>query len=293
VTKTFDYPIPGPKASAYRPTSSTAALYNLDDSPGSINITDQSGNGMDLMGSASNFDDDLGPAGLRAAAAFTPGAGKAALLPRRVLSSAEVEAFNTNHFTVEAWIKNPDTAQAGEGIFELGKSGSGKIQFGLEGDKLSLKAEGLNFADLISSDNLTWLRDTWYHVAVTVDTGSVSDSADAAVVNFYQTPESDVDGLAKLVGALSGTGDLSPFASANNSLMLGVWDNSDSKMFSGLMDQVRFTNEALSADQFALVVPEPASFSLMAMAALAMLRRRRWSRLSRASGPSSTSGWRK
>ena len=261
VTGAFDDPIAGPRAAAYEPQAETAALYHMDDSPGAVVIADQSGNGLDLLGSLTAFYDHLGPVGLRAAAAFAPGAGTAAKLPKRVLSSAELSEFSMNHFTIEAWIEDPNTALASEGIFEVGKTGSGKVQFGLEGAALVLKAPGLSFAGPIATGSLAWSADTWYHVAVTVDTGDPFTSADTVTVRFYQTPASNTSGLANLVGELTGTGELTPLASASG-LMLGDRDNSDTSVFSGLLDEVRFSNQAMSDDQFNLVLPGPATYPL-------------------------------
>jgi chondroitin AC lyase len=261
VTKAFDYRTGGAKAAEYEPTADTAVLYHMDGSPGEIVLCDGSGNALDLQGTASKLDDEMGPAGLKAAATFTAGAGAAATLPRRTLSQAEEALFDTDHFTIEAWVKNPDTSRATEGIFEMKAPISGRIQFGLTGRSLELRADGLIFAGPIQTGDLVWDTDAWYHVAVTVDGGDPGTGNDPATVRFYQTPESDTDGVANLVGTLTGLGGPFPMR-LDACLVLGGWDNSDSEVYSGLMDEVRYENRALAADEFNLTEPEPTAYHL-------------------------------
>jgi hypothetical protein len=256
VTGVYDNLFTGPRAAAYVPSGDTAVLYDMDDSPGSISIADRSGNGMDLLGSVSVFADDAGPRGLRAAASFPHVEGAAGRLPMRALSAAESAKFSVGCFTLEAWLKVSGN-QPRAGIFELGKAGAGKIQFGLDGGRLMLKASGLNFAGPIATGKLEWSPDQWYHVAVLVDAGDPSTPEDAVTVCFYCTPAGQADGRrARLVSELTGTG--MPEAVAPGARMvLGDLDGSDVYILIGTMDEVRFTNRALGPEEFSLVAPAP------------------------------------
>jgi hypothetical protein len=102
----------------------------------------------------------------------------------------------------------------------------------------------------------SFAADTWYNVA------AVRDAANSTV-NYYVNGQS--------IGSFAfSNADLSDTAS----LSIGRLSQENSQYFNGPMDDVRLYNTALTADEVAAAVPEPATMLLLGAGIPLLLRRR-------------------
>lgn len=111
--------------------------------------------------------------------------------------------------------------------------------------------------------------DTWFHVAVTYN--GVEGAADNMA--FYWTKLDSTATAANLLGTATMNADLNgrfgDFALGNEAR-----DAGESENFAGLIDEVRISGVARTADQF-VFVPEPSSALLAALGAVGISLRRR------------------
>jgi hypothetical protein len=166
----------------------TALLYHFNEdtglhskSPGTNFIGDGSGNGqllrtnydtsnpgsVDSNPALSPFDGQNGPPGLGTAASI-----KSGQRAYRV-GNTNTGIFDTETFTIEAWIRNPAT-DSHRGILRVDDNSSGLLQFGIYDGRLRLAGffDG-GFDQYVSTQAMTIDPDTWYHVAVTYEGVSV------------------------------------------------------------------------------------------------------------------------
>ena len=88
------------------------------------------------------------------------------------------------------------------------------------------------------TNNNVFTANQWYHIAVTYTFGT------AASMAMY------VDGVAQAGSWYSGTGTVAPISN-NDQLGIGARDTTPTKLFTGLIDDVRVYNRALSAQEVA------------------------------------------
>jgi len=252
----------------YTPDAHTAALYHLDETSGTT-AADGSGNGLGLTASSSPLNGADGVVGIGAAAGpFPDGASQLG----RSLSAPEVAVFDTDHFTIEAWVQDPALTADHDGVFAYRNGNSSRFQFGVLGTAGRL-ALGIQRDDTggyynMQTGGLTWADDEWYHIAVTYDSNTAA--ANDSIVTFYQTPYGETDAI--LVAQLLGQPDLEPLT-AGGTLRLGGFDGIDGRSFGGWLDEVRYSNVVRRG--FNLYIPEPATLALLGGGLLALLRRRR------------------
>ncbi|HSI37396.1 MAG: LamG-like jellyroll fold domain-containing protein [Phycisphaerae bacterium] len=106
---------------------------------------------------------------------------------------------------------------------------------------------------------------TDYYVGVTVDLSDTSDTG----VTFYQKDLSTGD--VSIAGVAHAATTLKDSAS---DLTIGSTDQPSSQ-FTGLIDQVRYSDEKLAPDQLLVAVPEPGTAGLLGVLAVGALARRR------------------
>ncbi|QNN23762.1 LamG domain-containing protein [Planctomycetales bacterium ZRK34] len=264
-------PVVTPYSDNQSPT--VAALYHMNG-----NGADASGNGFDLSATTSPFAGVNGPNGLGEAAGAFDSTSKR--LVRTLSTQADVDKFNTQTFTIEAWVRNPEL-DGHDHVFGYRDGGDSRVSLRV-GSNGQL---GLAFQDattptslftLVTSTNLTWDADTWYHIAVTYEgDGAGNDS----IVNFFRTALDDLTGHAQLVNTVTGVKDLAALTPGGQ-LQIGNVDGITQRNFGGDIDEVRYTNAALAAYEFNLALPEavpaPAALpaGLVMLSTLALRRRR-------------------
>ncbi|MEX2212554.1 MAG: LamG domain-containing protein [Phycisphaeraceae bacterium] len=168
-----------------------------------------------------------------------------------VFLSNPAEFRLANNFTIAAWIR-PDSVSGFQRIFSQNPGGG--FGFGLNGDELRFTTFGVLDYDTTGVD---LVAGETHHVAVVFDL--LNDA------HFY------VDGV--FVQTIAG---LNPAGIGTNNWFIG--STGVSERFNGLIDDVRFYNGALTADeirQAAILVPEPATLTLSLLALGGMMRRRR------------------
>jgi len=257
----------------YTADANTVVLYHLDESSGATTAVDSSGNGMDLSAGVSPFAGDSGPDGLGTSADFSDENPNKQLV--RTLSASELAQFSPTQFTVEAWVRNPDSDKTDHnGIIAYRNGGTDRFQFTINQDAIRLdyiRDDTDAFYSGATSGALTWNEDEWYHVAVSYDanTAATGDS----IIKFYRNSVNDTSQIANLVATLTNQPDLTPY-SVGGRLRLGGFDGIGRRNFGGLLDEVRYSNGVL--ESFNLAVPTPAALPAgLALMGLVTLRRRR------------------
>ncbi|MBI1367027.1 MAG: hypothetical protein GC162_00085 [Planctomycetes bacterium] len=266
----------------YVTNANTVVLYHLDSGTGTNTTADASGNGLTLTSNASfsPFAGVSGPTGLGTAGTFPKTNGGYQLT--RTLTTPELSLFDTTHFTIEAWVRNPDLVTTGDHNGVLAYRGAtGRFQFtvlgpssGASAGRLRLdynKASDGSFYGSAASSALTWETDVWYHVVVTYDANTAA--ANDSIITYYRNAFGDPDAPLLMVGQLTNQPDIKPL-DLGGSLNLGGFESNPTRSFGGNIDEVRYSNAVLST--FNLTVPTPAALPAgLAMMGMMMMRRRK------------------
>ena len=234
----------------------TAVLYHMDG-----NGLDSSGNGLDLTrygGAASDAWVD-GPTGLDLATGPIDSVGR--VLHKQDLSAAEVGLFDTETFTIEAWVRNPTLVGVdGEQMpmFFYRDGINSRLDWVVTlANRLELRmldADGGAYTTY-ATEPVAFDEDAWYHLAVTYDDNG-DTASDDGTLRFYMTSLDDFSGQASLVQEIGGVTDIKALT-AGGDLILGGADYMSRRLFGGDIDQVRYVNRALAAHEFNLAMPVP------------------------------------
>jgi len=181
--------------------------------------------------------------------------------------------WNGGSMTIEAWIMNPLLAGGDSTtgrLIAISRETAISFSFGLTSTG-AMKTFG-NVTDSsfnISTSGLTWNLNTWYYVALVVDT--TGQDAGMAEFSFYRAAYGDTS-----LTLLHSTTGLAP-GDANSGLSIGGETTANSRSFQGYIDEVQFSNIARSADYLATyAIPEPSAIALGAIGiGLILLRVRR------------------
>lgn len=248
------------------PQYPTAVLYHMDG-----NGLDSSGNGLHLTrhGGASHDVWVDGPTGLDLATG--PINSVSRVLHRGILSTAEVGVFDTETFTIEAWVRNP-TLGSGEQmpVFYYRNGGDSRLDLVVTAtDRLELRmlrAGTSAYTTYATTSPVTFEEDAWYHLAVTYDNNG-NATANDSTLQFYLTSLDDFSGQATLVQEITGVVDIKALTAGGN-LIIGGADYMATRLFGGDIDQVRYVNRALAPHEFnlAMPVPEPGAAMLAFLA---------------------------
>lgn len=268
---------------AYSNDADTAALYHLDEATGTYSantgdyvIADSSSNSQDLRTNAvaagTPFLGVTGPAGL--GTAMTQTSSRRAYRVDNVNGSL----FNTQTFTIEAWIRNP-TLGGYPTIFRVDDVGQGEaVNFSLDNNATTptLRIGFFNSAGTwtayTSTATVSLDTDTWYHVAVTYSgDGTGNDSS----LEFFFDSENDL-GASTRGGTKLGTtvvaDDITALTSTGSDIWLG--ESAANAHLGGNIDEVRWSNTVRTEFNLA-AVPEPSSAALIGLGGLALILRRR------------------
>ncbi len=154
---------------------------------------------------------------------------------------------------------NPGSGTGGQSLLYMGESG------GVLGSAPtnSFRVELITASNTNIQVNSSFIPDlnTWYHLA------AVGDST-ADTLTLY------VDGTS--VGQVSGfDGLLVPSTPTSWTIGRGQFNGNPGDFFNGYLDEIRWSDEALSTSQFLNAIPEPSSAMLAGLAALGLVARRR------------------
>lgn len=256
----------------YTPDASTALLYHFGEPAGAATAADSSGNGLNLTAVTSPFAGAIAPIALgTAAGAFDTGSKT---LRKTGATATEIALFNTETFTMEAWVRNPTLAAGGDqmGIFQY-RAGSSRVAMRLEANfRLALsiiRKDTSGWTPIMTSSPLTFDDDVWYHLAITyAGDGAGNDS----VVKFYQTAAGSY--MADLIETITTGYDIKDLTTGGT-FNMGASDAMGVRSFGGDIDEFRYTNRVLEATEMLNAIPEPATLTLLALGGLGALARRR------------------
>ena len=176
-----------------------------------------------------------------------------------------------SEFTVSAWVQNPiyltDPEHPwGEQLFSWTNGTHGeRLSLELYNFGLAAYSDGASFSgNSVVSEALTWVADTWYHVAWTQSGGTMEMYRDGVLLSKVQNP----------------TDRPVPSQLALTQLEIGNLMGGDN--YNGNMDDVQLYNEQLSAEQIAVLhanpgspIPEPGTLLLAASGLISLLIWRR------------------
>lgn len=259
------------------PQYPTAVLYHLDG-----NGLDLSGNNLHLVrhGGAGHDVWVDGPTGLDLATGPIDSVSR--VLYTGSLTPAEVGVFNTETFTIEAWVRNPGLETADQHpIFYYRHGTTSRLDLVITAaGRLELRMirdDNGSYQPYATTDPVAFDDDAWYHLAVTYDNHG-GTTANDSTLRFYMTPLDDFGGQALLMDERTNIADIKALTAGGN-LMLGGADNMASRLFGGDIDQLRYVNRVLLPHEFNLTMPAPEPTSAMlvmfALAGLAGVRTRR------------------
>jgi len=174
--------------------------------------------------------------------------------------------FQITTFTVEAFVKTSSLAGFST-ILNLSNSIGLSWMLDTEGTtgKLRIRADTGGVGGSTNKtksglgtdpNNKSILDDAWHHVAVTSNGTSFTVYLDYVAVITDFNPDGDI--------LYNGT----------SVLRVGAGPGS-ARAYNGLVDEVRFSNEILTTDQFLRAIPEPTSALLGVMGLLGFMRRKR------------------
>ncbi len=265
--------------------ASTLLLYHFDETAGgtagggtadfaNAGSANYSGKGYDIaadqliLGGAGVFDKAVRFAG---ATAGTP--KRNAISALNFASSGE---YTGGSFTLEAWIKDPylTNASATQGrVIAQARDSAITWSFGLKanGGMLAMgNASGGSFSG--STAALSWASDTWYYVALTVNT-----DGQAAGMALYTFHRMELGGTSlTTVDSFVGAAPVNPGTAG---FLIGGNTSSGTTSFGGWIDEVHYSDISRSyAYLAAAAIPEPSTYGLALCAATLLAGRARWRR---------------
>lgn len=168
--------------------------------------------------------------------------------------------------TVAFWFKGPSTQDTIGGAFvSWGAIPAAGARFEVRTENAAANAgkvrleinAGFRTVEGVVADDL------WHHIAVVMNAGDGVHDADVYV-----------DGVLAATAAQSG-GNTAINTGNVSDVLIGQSFQDELRNLSGLLDDFRIYDNALTANEVAALVPEPASMALLGLGGLMMLRRRR------------------
>jgi dienelactone hydrolase len=277
-------------------TAETLAYYQFEDSPGVLADSDGAGRNLEQTtgtGTATQITSPFGDA------ITNPPAGSVANTQAISLETTGKIGLSTADFayadlTIEAFVNLTSTDTGGLArviASQFGtESATRTFNFGVAGNSSStFTADHTLFLQVNTSAGVIKNIDsgfrlelgTDYFVAVAIDPGSLNDGADGAVTFFLKNLSSGGGGDGELQTASIVVTGLAAFRDTTVPVTIGSANNGGSSWWHGVIDEVRFSNTALTGNQLliaAAAVPEPTTSALVSggivLVATAVYRRR-------------------
>ncbi len=208
-------------------------------------------------------------------------------------TAADDNAFTDNSFTIEAFVNagtiatnttefiaghwgTGDARSYGLGISQAA-SGTGKLRLLLDDD-----GNGPKTGFFLDTDASTIAPDTDYYVAAVVDINSGGGTADSITL-YIKDLTNDGPLTSKLFSQTAG--NLTTGGTTPSTDVLGVFNGTGpfavaatgagTSLFSGILDEVRLSDAALTSNQLMVAVPEPGSAAALGVGLSATLLGRR------------------
>jgi hypothetical protein len=180
-----------------------------------------------------------------------------------VLGSTSPFDFANATFSVCAWFKTTDLDTVT--IVSEGSYGNGGWMLGING-YVYFALKSPNYTDNACSTLTTesYNDGQWHHAAAVISTNTSNNSGNSAVIYIDGNP----------VNAMEGTKNSAyGYKSSTTNWSIGARDGATRNFFNGSIDDVRIYNHALSGQEIASLVPEPATMTLLGLGGLLLWKR--------------------
>lgn len=246
--------------------ANTVLLWKFDGETESERLSDASGNGLDAeLRDATTPADQLGAAGkfgeaLNVGKSAGSGVGPAGAQSQVNMTSGSFMGSSAEAFTLEFWYRPTLTTTDVYLIDNKADSHNNGISLRRLGDgELNARIGNGSDSHTLTSDEMDWTLDQWYHVALTFE-----NQGDASVLSIWR------DGQQIATETLADFGDLTfrsfRFSVGDRAYSSGTNGSGDGE---GFYDEVRISDVAYS-----FAIPEPSTLGLTSLAACFLLRRR-------------------
>ncbi|TLD68247.1 LamG domain-containing protein [Phragmitibacter flavus] len=186
-----------------------------------------------------------------------------------IMATAGSSSWTSNTFTIEAMVNISNTTGLKTIVGHLSQTLGRSWLLGIQNNQLSiLLGDGASATETYhtpSSPNFTLALDKDYYVAVAVNLNAVN--ASERLTFYIQNLTDDGPLISTLFTSL-----FTSLEGSTDGLAIGSTGHASSR-FTGLIDEVRFSNTTLSASQ--LLVPEPSRALLLSLGAALFITNRR------------------
>lgn len=272
----------------YTADSNTIALYHFDESSGTIVNFGSGGSSLDMTdtGGASGRGGGGGGYGETAYSGFgssfnvwdsgiggyngSTNSSGGGLRTAGAMAQSSLQGSN-GEFTYEALIRVDGIAVEQNIISHDGSSTRGFLFRILTGGSLALYNGSSDVsAPIPLTGEHAFVAGDWFHVAVTYS----GQDATAGNIKFYWTALSSSATQANQIGGNGLTLAADLLGTGSNNLGIGTTTRMPFRLQPEIVDEVRISNIARTADQF-IFIPEPGATALLIFGGLGLLARRR------------------
>ena len=245
--------------------ATTVGYWRFEDTPGffrdsstygnHLNTTSETPYVLPATGRGSDFDDPIPQT--------NTDNDQSSDLAGDYFTSPDQAEYHVSDFTIEAYINKTDSDNRNI-VAQYVDAATGSWALGVDSGKLFSWLAGTTTAADWHRSNIAITAGKDYFVAMSFD-----ESSKTGGVKFYV-----LDLAADTWQTATVNHNITDLKNTTNDLYIGTHDGSG-RMWKGLIDEVRFSNEILSQDKLLASVPEPATMTLLLLGLPFALRRRR------------------